>query len=206
MNWLSSRISSVAENTLKGVIAPTTPPKKESKYSHKELGITDELITFIDDIAREHPETFLAFPPQEIDTKDNLDGWEIAHADAMLRTVESLAELRFKLCPSKLNDAKFWAIYFAIVKKKLQRPTISTSEKQETISDLLMNSAFSSPNSKGSDLEEYYDSMFKDQMNNSFQGDEGIDPTIDNYFYIGEEFREESPTENDMFYDFTKTT
>ena len=51
------------------------------------------------------------------------------------------------------------------------------------IYDFSTISPFSSPNSKGSDIEEYYDNLWKDQLNTAATLDDGIDPEVDNYFY-----------------------
>lgn len=46
----------------------------------------------------------------------------------------------------------------------------------------LLSSPIKSSNSKGNDLEEFYESMVKDELNNSASFDEGIQPEMDNYF------------------------
>jgi hypothetical protein len=211
MNWLSNKILS-AESTLKTVItASVTSKRPEEENGLENGGINADLIEFVRNIS-EHPKTFLDFPLDDrtdiqnhfftiffFNLSQELSGWQVTHAKRILEAVPELGELRFKLCPSSLSERKFWTIYFLLVKRKLSNiPAPEEKPSILSVYDFSATSPFSSPNSKGSDIEEYYDSLWKEQMNHSANFDEGIDPTSDNYFYVGTELSfEEDPEQEE---------
>ena len=43
--------------------------------------------------------------------------WQIKHATLVLERVPSLKQCRFALCPKKLDDGKFWELYFVMARK-----------------------------------------------------------------------------------------
>lgn len=43
--------------------------------------------------------------------------WQIKHATLVLERVPSLKQCRFTLCPKKLDDGKFWELYFVMARK-----------------------------------------------------------------------------------------
>ncbi|XP_010444613.1 PREDICTED: uncharacterized protein LOC104727254 [Camelina sativa] len=84
----------------------------------KDVGVTEELVSFAKDLAM-HPETWLDFPiPDEED--DSFNDFEMSdaqyeHALAVERLAPSLASLRIELCPEYMSENCFWRIYFVLV-------------------------------------------------------------------------------------------
>jgi hypothetical protein len=137
----------------------------------------------------------------------NLSPWEVKHGTVMLAAVPELRTLRMNLCPQHLNDYTFWRIYFLLIKNQLsiaqqridkisqrheakkakeqQSKKRSSSNSMDEILDALRGSTpFSSP-SVADSLEEQYENLWREDILNSsssFEADEGIDPSLDNYF------------------------
>lgn len=137
---------------------------------------------------------------------DPLTPWQEDHAKIILEQVNDLRELRFKFCPSLLKEQKFWKIYFLLVRNKLTEyskemndrnykppslnvPEPSTPRKASSslrtppvspIFEFGSNSAASTKS--GSEIEDYFDQMMRDSINNSSILEESIDPEYDNYF------------------------
>eukprot|EP01114_Cavostelium_apophysatum_P019152 TRINITY_DN6090_c0_g1_i1.p1 TRINITY_DN6090_c0_g1~~TRINITY_DN6090_c0_g1_i1.p1 ORF type:complete len:310 (-),score=96.79 TRINITY_DN6090_c0_g1_i1:521-1450(-) len=195
--------------------------KKEGDESQRdpfsEVGITPTLIEFVDNVCQ-HPKTFVDFPLEENDralADIPLSEWQVRHAELMLKKVESLGRLRFKLCPSQMKEDHFWKIYFMLAKNKIGPIDLSKYQKNSRPSpkepplhlnqdQRLQNSSprrdphvavpadspsseilqlLHSPSStKGSDIEEYFEQMMKENLDNSFSVEESIDPQMDNYF------------------------
>ncbi|XP_009150678.1 uncharacterized protein LOC103874029 [Brassica rapa] len=88
------------------------------------IGVTEELVAFVRDLAM-HPETWLDLPlPDEDDDDYSFDEFEMTddqheHALSMERLVPSLASLRIELCPEYMSENCFWLIYFVLLHPKL---------------------------------------------------------------------------------------
>ncbi len=37
----------------------------------------------------------------------------------MMKEMPALAELRFRLCPMKMDDDRFWFVYFSLIKNRM---------------------------------------------------------------------------------------
>ena len=48
-----------------------------------------------------------------------LTAWQAQHAMLVVRHVKEVNELRYVLCPKRLRDAQFWAIYFTLARRYL---------------------------------------------------------------------------------------
>ncbi|CAF1706754.1 hypothetical protein Bca4012_005318 [Brassica carinata] len=85
------------------------------------IGVTEELVAFVRDLAM-HPETWLDLPlPDEDDTFDEFEMTDDQHEHAMAveRLVPSLSSLRIELCPEYMSENCFWMIYFVLLHPKL---------------------------------------------------------------------------------------
>jgi hypothetical protein len=50
------------------------------------------------------------------------------HAEMMMREVPALANLRYRLCPLKMDDDVFWWIYFCLIRNRLPRVLVRCGE------------------------------------------------------------------------------
>jgi len=198
MNWLNQKLQE-AENSFKDLLSFP----HSQKITESSVGITDQLKEFVQNLCEEHPDTFVNFPleEKEIQEKLVLTTWQEKHVKLMLESVEDLRLLRFHLCPSQLKDDEFWTIYFLLVRNKVgpissesseNTPIKKENEQARSVSPVMLDlvgngSPFSSPISKGSDIEQYFDEIWKeDILNNSNRSDEGIQPDLDNYYSASE--------------------
>eukprot|EP01114_Cavostelium_apophysatum_P021599 TRINITY_DN7584_c0_g1_i1.p1 TRINITY_DN7584_c0_g1~~TRINITY_DN7584_c0_g1_i1.p1 ORF type:complete len:634 (-),score=134.22 TRINITY_DN7584_c0_g1_i1:7-1908(-) len=97
-------------------------PQSEKIASRKEayalFGVTPETIEYVENLAQ-NEELFLKFP---------LDGYkqfalskrQERHAMLMMKVVPRLGTLRYKLCPTRMDDRLFWFVYFSLLRKRLK--------------------------------------------------------------------------------------
>lgn len=146
-------------------------------------------------------------PKKRRNLEGNLKPWEVKHGTVMLAAVPELRTLRLNLCPQHLNDYTFWRIYFLLIKNQLsiaqqridkisqrheakkakeqQSNKRSSSNSMDEILDALRGSTPISSPSVADLLEEQYENLWREDILNSsssFEADEGIDPSLDNYF------------------------
>ncbi|CAN8264189.1 unnamed protein product [Cochlearia groenlandica] len=109
----------------------------EGSVDPNVIGVTDELVAFVKDLAL-NPEIWLDFTlPNDDDNGDvnlalslfhiQFSDFEMTddqheHALSMERLVPSLASLRIELCPEYMSENCFWRIYFVLLHPKLNRP------------------------------------------------------------------------------------
>ncbi|KAL3525581.1 hypothetical protein ACH5RR_013953 [Cinchona calisaya] len=84
------------------------------------VGVTDEVVSFVRDIAM-HPETWLDFPLPDNDDNDdfNMSDTQQEHALAVEHLAPRLAALRIELCPGYMSESCFWKIYFVLLHPRL---------------------------------------------------------------------------------------
>ena len=67
--------------------------------------------------------TFRDFPLTEEEGKFadrwQMSEWQEEHARLVLRSVPEISEFRYVLCPRKMNECRFWCIYYTIVSSQL---------------------------------------------------------------------------------------
>lgn len=87
--------------------------------------VTPDLCTFVRSMTYA---TFRDFPQEEADkvaeqggsgTHPPLNPWQANHAKLVCMSVQEINELRFVLVPKVIDDAQFWAIYFALNRSRL---------------------------------------------------------------------------------------
>jgi len=176
MNWFTNKIVE-AESSLKNVLNLSKSNNNNGDHDLEEsVGITPSLKEFVQNIC-EHPNTWLEFPLEKSQESIVLSDWQERHARLMLNQVDELGELRFQLCPSHLKDERFWKIYFLLVQNKIG--PISFNEKIPTSPS---SKRSKEQNTSSQSIEDYYDEMFQDSINNSMSFDSGIDEKEDNYY------------------------
>eukprot|EP00897_Mesotaenium_endlicherianum_P003539 jgi/Mesen1/3212/ME000186S02505 len=85
------------------------------------IGVTDDVITFANDIAT-HPETWIDFPlPEDEELGDDfeLSQKQEDHVEALEFAAPRLAALRLELTPTYMSEQRFWRIYFVLLQSKL---------------------------------------------------------------------------------------
>jgi hypothetical protein len=126
-----------------------------------------------------HTETFILLP------------WQENHAKIILDQVSELKTLRFKLCPSILAEERFWRVYFLLLTNKIreeastEKPTTpstplgeGTKRFMNVLSPLtpllgMMGNSLQSNTSTQvqfsptSEIEDYYDNLMKESIDNS---------------------------------------
>jgi BSD domain len=60
-----------------------------------------------------------------------LNAWQARHAALVVANVKEVDELRFVLCPRYMDDERFWAVYFSLVRKQLPDKAYSWPEGEE---------------------------------------------------------------------------
>jgi len=176
MNWFTNKIVE-AESSLKNVLNLSKSNNNNGDHDLEEsVGITPSLKEFVQNICQ-HPNTWLEFPLEKSQESIVLSDWQERHARLMLNQVDELGELRFQLCPSHLKDERFWKIYFLLVQNKIG--PISFNEKIPTSPS---SKRSKEQNTSSQSIEDYYDEMFQDSINNSMSFDSGIDEKEDNYY------------------------
>lgn len=116
-NIAVSEITKMASNLLQ-----LGPEDGDYVAARGAVGVTDEVVAFVRDIAM-HPETWLDFPlPEDEDDEDfDLSDAQQEHALAVERLAPRLAALRFDLCPGYMSEASFWKIYFVLLHPRLDK-------------------------------------------------------------------------------------
>jgi len=177
MNWFTNKIVE-AESSLKNVLnlSKSNNFNGDPDLEEASVGITPSLKEFVQNICQ-HPNTWLEFPLEKSQESIVLSDWQERHARLMLNQVDELGELRFQLCPSHLKDERFWKIYFLLVQNKIG--PISFNEKIPTSPS---SKRSKEQNTSNQSIEDYYDEMFQDSINNSMSFDSGIDEKEDNYY------------------------
>jgi len=177
MNWFTNKIVE-AESSLKNVLHLSKSNHNNGDHDLEEssVGITPSLKEFVQNICQ-HPNTWLEFPLEKAQESIILSDWQERHARLMLNQVDELGELRFQLCPSHLKDERFWKIYFLLVQNKIgpisnEIPTSPSSKRTKE------------QNTSNQSIEDYYDLLFRDSINNSISidSDTGINEEKDNYY------------------------
>eukprot|EP00698_Gefionella_okellyi_P008267 TRINITY_DN2043_c0_g1_i5.p1 TRINITY_DN2043_c0_g1~~TRINITY_DN2043_c0_g1_i5.p1 ORF type:complete len:244 (-),score=31.49 TRINITY_DN2043_c0_g1_i5:1067-1798(-) len=93
----------------------------EQQDSH---GVTAELLEFVNNVCDQHPRTFTDFPFSKTELLA-ADGFELSaaqerHAEAALKKSKALRHCRRLLCGSAMPEARFWKIYFLLVRNMLE--------------------------------------------------------------------------------------
>ncbi|KAL5711765.1 hypothetical protein ACHQM5_014007 [Ranunculus cassubicifolius] len=141
MDWIRSTLLKSPKSTL----LPTTLSKSKlaELELEKELGVTDQLQTFIKSFTLQ---TFKNFPKQDDKIRiisngsggssggdgyvqNDLNDWQERHAMLVLSKVKEIAQLRYVLCPRHLKETEFWRIYFALVKSHVTPYEIRAIQK-----------------------------------------------------------------------------
>mmetsp|Transcript_8023 Transcript_8023/g.29656 ORF Transcript_8023/g.29656 Transcript_8023/m.29656 type:complete len:325 (+) Transcript_8023:209-1183(+) len=95
------------------------PPKEEELLSY---GVTPDHREFVRGISIR---TFRDFPLTEEEKKFadrwQMSEWQEEHARLILRSVKEMSDFRYILCPRKMNECRFWCIYFTIVASQIQQ-------------------------------------------------------------------------------------
>lgn len=93
-----------------------------SRRDYYAVGLTDEVVSFADNIAG-HPETFLEFPFPQDEDDDGFEMTEIQeeHTKAVEQLSSKLEAVHRELCPAFLSDGRFWKIYFALLHSRLSK-------------------------------------------------------------------------------------
>eukprot|EP00878_Enallax_costatus_P026036 GHUV01027909.1.p1 GENE.GHUV01027909.1~~GHUV01027909.1.p1 ORF type:complete len:280 (+),score=97.07 GHUV01027909.1:355-1194(+) len=95
--------------------------KKADDTNPVQYGITPELEQFVRSL------TYSTFSDWPLDTLDiphdpaeqRLNSWQEKHARLILQQVPGLQDLRFVLCPKRMDEYTFWMIYFTLCKRYL---------------------------------------------------------------------------------------
>ncbi|KAJ7545598.1 hypothetical protein O6H91_08G002900 [Diphasiastrum complanatum] len=119
-----------------GQLAPMSPSTTflnftDAKPSVNELeleeyGITEELREFVKGLTMQ---TFIDFPLDDTDmskiaekqtaglgnSAQDLTDWQERHAILVLSTVKEISNFRYLLCPRRMQESRFWKIYFVLV-------------------------------------------------------------------------------------------
>ncbi|XAR51388.1 hypothetical protein NMG60_11006002 [Bertholletia excelsa] len=117
-NMAVSEFTKIASNFLQ-----LGSEQEEFGSAEAAVGVTDEVVAFVRDIAM-HPETWLDFPlPDDEDDDDDLDMSDAQqeHALAVERLAPRLAALRIELCPGCMSESCFWKIYFVLLHPRLNK-------------------------------------------------------------------------------------
>lgn len=115
----------------------STEAQKE-EISQEELlafGITPDYQDFVRSL---NYSTFRDFPEEHLQPLDDggegsgsgsksLSPWQARHATLVVQSVKEMNELRFVLCPRRMTDERFWAVYFSLAKKHLPRKAYDPS-------------------------------------------------------------------------------
>lgn len=102
---------------------------RHGEPSTKELeayGIDDEFLVFLRGLTYSTFRDFSGLPEaDDVGFVDNgsggmrLNPWQEKHANLVLRTVKELQDLRYVLCPRRMEEERFWKIYFSLAYKHL---------------------------------------------------------------------------------------
>ncbi|KAM9961877.1 hypothetical protein ACTFIR_004741 [Dictyostelium discoideum] len=167
-------------NAFKKIWAPTVNNDEDESKERLELGISEELIQLVDNISR-FPESFKDFPFQTLkDPSLKMTKIQKRHVEKILEIVKPLNDLRFQMCPSVMNDEKFWKIYFThiqVVSKGMFNQSPSSTTTTTT------TGTTTQPQSPTNFLEEL-DSQFDKLSSKKKPFDEGISEEEDSYFSI----------------------
>lgn len=108
---------------------------RHGEPSTKELeayGIDDDFLVFLRGLTYSTFRDFSGLPEaDDVGFVDNghgvmrLNPWQEQHANLVLRTVKELQDLRYVLCPRRMEEERFWKIYFALAYRNLPEGCIT---------------------------------------------------------------------------------
>ncbi|EGC37675.1 hypothetical protein DICPUDRAFT_149681 [Dictyostelium purpureum] len=158
-------------NAFKKLINNTINTDEEETRERLELGITPELLQLVDNISK-YPESFKDFPFHTLKNSSlKMTKLQKRHVEKILEIVKPLNDLRYQICPSYMDDEKFWKIYFTHIKsvtKGIFEPTPTNTPTVAKSNDLL------------DELDSQFDKLLATQKKMII--DEGISEDEDSYF------------------------
>ncbi|WIA15278.1 hypothetical protein OEZ85_001949 [Tetradesmus obliquus] len=118
-----------AEKSLKNLQQGGKQQPAAASADPLQYGITPELGQFVRSLTystfSDYPLDSLDIPAAAADQK--LSSWQETHARLLLQQVPQLQDLRFVLCPKRMDEYVFWTIYFTLCKRYLP---VQTHEEQ----------------------------------------------------------------------------
>uniref|UniRef100_A0A383W225 BSD domain-containing protein n=1 Tax=Tetradesmus obliquus TaxID=3088 RepID=A0A383W225_TETOB len=110
-----------AEKSLKNLQQGSKQQPAAASADPLQYGITPELGQFVRSLTystfSDYPLDSLDIPAAAADQK--LSSWQETHARLLLQQVPQLQDLRFVLCPKRMDEYVFWTIYFTLCKRYL---------------------------------------------------------------------------------------
>eukprot|EP01025_Chloroclados_australasicus_P043523 TRINITY_DN4662_c1_g1_i2.p1 TRINITY_DN4662_c1_g1~~TRINITY_DN4662_c1_g1_i2.p1 ORF type:complete len:356 (-),score=66.38 TRINITY_DN4662_c1_g1_i2:401-1402(-) len=98
-----------------------TPPTQEELHAY---GITTQLEDYLRTLTystfRDYPKSKLRGPKSQ-NGAFLLSPWQIRHVTLILDRVKEIQDLRFVLCPQRMDETVFWQIYFTLTTKYLPK-------------------------------------------------------------------------------------
>jgi len=133
-----------------------------STSSLEAYGITSDLLSFIRTLSFA---TFSDFPIDQLaplsstsqsttatpidsnaaNVVEVLNSWQVRHASLVVKTAKEVNELRFVLCPRYMKDARFWHIYFTLIKKYLPEEAYTWKSGDDLPEIIIVRSTSTSP-------------------------------------------------------------
>eukprot|EP01026_Neomeris_dumetosa_P015795 TRINITY_DN16016_c0_g1_i1.p2 TRINITY_DN16016_c0_g1~~TRINITY_DN16016_c0_g1_i1.p2 ORF type:complete len:313 (+),score=75.46 TRINITY_DN16016_c0_g1_i1:49-987(+) len=107
-----------------------TPPTKEEFEAY---AITPQLEDYLRSLTYS---TFRDFPKSRLRRRKSdeedflLSPWQIRHVTLILDRVKEIQDLRFVLCPQRMDETVFWQIYFLLCAKYLPPGTVEGIEQE----------------------------------------------------------------------------
>jgi hypothetical protein len=133
--------------------------------SLEAYGITPDLLNFIRTLSFA---TFSDFPSDQLaplsstsqsittpidsntaNVVEVLNSWQVRHASLVVKAAKEVNELRFVLCPRYMKDARFWHIYFTLIKKYLPEEAYTWKSGDDLPEIIIVRSNPTSTSPKG---------------------------------------------------------
>ena len=120
----STKAREVAKEALDEAGKSFAPLKSGAEADPRAYGISKELQEFVSNLAYS---TFSDYPLDTLDlpadpSNQRLSPWQETHATIILKKVPQLQDLRFVLCPRRMDEYLFWSIYFTLCLRYLPPP------------------------------------------------------------------------------------
>lgn len=103
-----------------------------SKESMEAMGINEDFLIFLSGLTYSTFRDCSGSPEADDkgfieigDGKSKLNPWQERHANLVLHTVKELQDLRYLLCPKRMEEERFWKIYFSLAHPHLPEACIS---------------------------------------------------------------------------------
>eukprot|EP00892_Ulva_mutabilis_P010719 jgi/Ulvmu1/8019/UM004_0256.1 len=125
---VASDVQTVAADARTKARGLTDEVKEPSRPRLRDVGITDQVLAVVRSL------TYASFDRDSdlgISDAPSMEPWQVEHATAILVECPELDSLRFTLCPKRMSEAQFWAVYFELVDKSLVHDTKSESSEDQ---------------------------------------------------------------------------